>query len=125
MTLFLFLKGKAAVGRKCFVLKGSESEQLFSISLHLFITFRVLPARIHFIFFLCILHFNHSSPSHPSTHSHSLKWLLQCSLVLCLDYMLQDNREMDEGKRAGAKEIENSRKDGERRGNKDTVTVTI
>lgn len=39
--------------------------------------------------------------------------------------MLLDNREMDEGKRAGGKEIENRRKDGERRGNKDTVTVTI
>lgn len=39
--------------------------------------------------------------------------------------MLQDNREMDEGKRVGGKEIENSRKVGERRENKDTVTVTI
>lgn len=39
--------------------------------------------------------------------------------------MLQDNREMDEGKKEGGKEIENSRKFGERRENKDIVTVMI
>lgn len=39
--------------------------------------------------------------------------------------MLQDNRETAEGKREGGKEIENSRKFGERRENKDIVTVMI
>lgn len=83
MTLFLFLKGKAAVGRKCFVLKGSESGQLFIISLHLFITFRVLPARIHFIFFSLYFTFKPQfslTPLHPLPLFEMVVTALTCAV---------------------------------------------